>query len=134
MRKPIAVAGYVLSTLAKPFLYLTTSWTGVLAVRFTDRLGKGLRTAPRDALVEYSIQRLLPVIAKEREKHRKRKKILDEINSHLEQGLNMLRKSKALLGADDPVYAKLEAAMTAYAHARKNIENFIERCDIIEEF
>ena len=56
IRKPIAVAGYVLSTLAKPFLYLTTSWTGVLAVRFTDRLGKGLRTAPRDALVADTVR------------------------------------------------------------------------------
>jgi MFS family permease len=56
MRKPIAVAGYALSTLAKPFLYLTTSWTGVLAVRFSDRLGKGLRTAPRDALVADTVR------------------------------------------------------------------------------
>jgi len=56
MRKPLAVAGYALSTLAKPFLYLTTSWTGVLAVRFSDRLGKGLRTAPRDALVADTVR------------------------------------------------------------------------------
>jgi MFS family permease len=56
MRKPLAVAGYALSALAKPFLYLTTSWTGVLAVRFSDRLGKGLRTAPRDALVADTVR------------------------------------------------------------------------------
>jgi len=54
-RKPLVVAGYALSTLAKPFLYLATSWPGVLAVRFSDRLGKGLRTAPRDALVADSV-------------------------------------------------------------------------------
>lgn len=54
-RKPLAVMGYALSSAVKPFLYLVTTWTGVLAVRFGDRLGKGLRTAPRDALVADSV-------------------------------------------------------------------------------
>ena len=54
-RKPLAVLGYALSSLAKPFLYIVTTWMGVLAVRFGDRLGKGLRTAPRDALVADSV-------------------------------------------------------------------------------
>ncbi len=50
-RKVLAVLGYGLSTAAKPFLYWATSWWWVLGVRFADRVGKGLRTAPRDALV-----------------------------------------------------------------------------------
>lgn len=50
-RKGLAVLGYALSTVAKPFLYFATTWWSVLGVRFTDRVGKGLRTAPRDALV-----------------------------------------------------------------------------------
>ena len=54
-RKPLAVAGYSISTLAKPFMYLVSSWSGVLAVRFGDRLGKGIRTSPRDALVADSV-------------------------------------------------------------------------------
>ena len=54
-RKWLTVGGYGLSTLAKPFLYFVTSWWGVLAVRFADRVGKGVRTAPRDALVADSI-------------------------------------------------------------------------------
>ncbi|MBN1287406.1 MAG: MFS transporter [Anaerolineae bacterium] len=54
-RKWLTVAGYGLSTLAKPFLYFAASWWGVLAVRFADRVGKGIRTAPRDALVADSI-------------------------------------------------------------------------------
>ncbi|NPV68040.1 MAG: MFS transporter [Anaerolineae bacterium] len=54
-RKWLTVAGYGLSTVAKPFLYIVTSWWGVLAVRVTDRIGKGIRTAPRDALVAASI-------------------------------------------------------------------------------
>jgi MFS family permease len=55
MRKPLAVLGYAVSTLAKPFLYVATSWGAVLGVRFADRIGKGLRTAPRDALIADSI-------------------------------------------------------------------------------
>jgi MFS family permease len=54
-RKWLTVTGYGLSTLAKPFLYFATSWTWVLGVRFADRVGKGIRTAPRDALVADSI-------------------------------------------------------------------------------
>ncbi len=50
-RKSLAVLGYGLSTVAKPFLYLANSWGWVLGVRFSDRLGKGIRTAPRDALL-----------------------------------------------------------------------------------
>ena len=54
-RKVLAVLGYGLSTVAKPFLYFATTWGWVLGVRFADRAGKGLRTAPRDALVADSV-------------------------------------------------------------------------------
>ena len=54
-RKWLAVLGYGLSTVAKPFLYFANSWGWVLGVRFSDRAGKGIRTAPRDALVAASI-------------------------------------------------------------------------------
>jgi MFS family permease len=54
-RKPLALLGYSVSTLAKPFMYLASSWGAVLAVRFGDRLGKGLRSSPRDALVADSV-------------------------------------------------------------------------------
>ena len=50
-RKGLAVFGYSLSTLAKPFLYFATTWGAAAGVRFVDRVGKGIRTSPRDALV-----------------------------------------------------------------------------------
>jgi MFS family permease len=50
-RKPLVVAGYTLSNLAKPLLAMAAGWPTVLALRFADRLGKGVRTAPRDALI-----------------------------------------------------------------------------------
>ena len=50
-RKPIVVGGYALSSLVRPLVALATLPVHVLAVRVTDRIGKGVRSAPRDALV-----------------------------------------------------------------------------------
>jgi MFS family permease len=55
-RKWLTVAGYGLSTIAKPFLYFVSTWQWVLGVRFFDRMGKGIRTAPRDALMAGSVE------------------------------------------------------------------------------
>ena len=55
-RKWLAVAGYGISALAKPFFYIANSWGLIAAVRWADRVGKGVRTAPRDALVADSIR------------------------------------------------------------------------------
>ena len=90
--------------------------------------------APRDALVEYSIQRLMPIIAKEREKHAKRKEILGEINEHLAQGLKILQKIKSVLGEDDPVYAKFESAMHALQNAQSHIEHYVQKGSVIEDY
>jgi MFS family permease len=50
-RKPITILGYAASAFGKLFLYVSTSWQIVLVGRITDRFGKGIRTAPRDALI-----------------------------------------------------------------------------------
>jgi MFS family permease len=50
-RKGLTACGYTLSAVAKPLLLLANTWPVVLLLRFADRLGKGVRTAPRDALV-----------------------------------------------------------------------------------
>ena len=50
-RKGLVVFGYGLASVVRPLLALTSSWYQVLAVRFTDRVGKGLRSAPRDAMI-----------------------------------------------------------------------------------
>jgi MFS family permease len=50
-RKPFVVLGYGMAALAKPLLALAFHWPVVLFARFVDRFGKGVRTAPRDALV-----------------------------------------------------------------------------------
>ena len=53
-RKPLTIVGYSLGAIAKPLVGLSTVWLEVLAARFLDRVGKGLRSAPRDALITES--------------------------------------------------------------------------------
>ena len=52
-RKPFVVAGYTISNLSKPFIGFSPSWEYVLALKTTDRFGKGLRTSSRDTLISY---------------------------------------------------------------------------------
>lgn len=53
-RKPLTILGYASSAVGKLFLYLSTAWTCVFAARLVDRFGKGVRVAPRDALIAES--------------------------------------------------------------------------------
>lgn len=53
--KPWVVAGYALAGFSRPLIALATSWTAVLVLRFADRVGKGLRASPRDALLAGSV-------------------------------------------------------------------------------
>lgn len=50
-RRPLIVAGYGIAAVAKPLIAIATVWPLVLALRMADRTGKGIRTAPRDALI-----------------------------------------------------------------------------------
>jgi MFS family permease len=49
----IVIVGYALSGAVRPLIALASAWTHVFALRFTDRLGKGIRTAPRDAMLAH---------------------------------------------------------------------------------
>ena len=89
---------------------------------------------PRDALVEFSVQRLLPIIVKERKKHDKRKKMLEEIGNHLEVGNLLLTKLKESLDTEDPIFQKFESVMAIYESAFNHMAAFVEKGKIIEEF
>ena len=54
-RKLLAVLGYGLSMAARPFMYLAATWGAVLGIRFSDRVGKGIRGPSRDALIADSV-------------------------------------------------------------------------------
>ena len=98
-----------------------------------DRISK-ISDTPRDALVENSIQRLLPLIAREREKHRFRKEVLEDFGQYLGEGTKILRKSKKSLGEDDPVTDKIESALIVLMNAYDHLVSFIEKCEVIEDF
>lgn len=98
-----------------------------------DQISKHF-AAPRDAIVEYSVHRLLPVIEREKEKHRFRKKLLGELNHHCREGLQLLKNSRELLGADDPFCEKLEAAMGACGTTARDLSAFVARCEVIEKY
>ena len=55
-RKPLILGGYGLSGAIRPLIGLAWAWPLVLAARFCDRIGKGLRTSPRDALISMSVE------------------------------------------------------------------------------
>src|SRR5712692_5863227 len=50
-KRPLVLFGYGISSIARPFIAFTTSWTQVFSVRVLDRVGKGVRGAPRDAML-----------------------------------------------------------------------------------
>jgi MFS family permease len=50
-KRPLVLFGYTVSSLARPFIAITTSWVQVFTVRVLDRVGKGVRSAPRDAML-----------------------------------------------------------------------------------
>lgn len=50
-RKPLVIAGYGIASFARPLIGIASSWTMVLGFRFLDRIGKGIRSSPRDALI-----------------------------------------------------------------------------------
>jgi len=90
--------------------------------------------ASRDILVEYSIQRLLPIISKERTKHEKRKEFLTRIKKHFQQGEKILHDIRKQLGDDDPIINKFVLLMSSYEHIKDHMESFIDRSKDIETF
>ncbi len=54
-RRKLVIGGYAVSNIARPLIGLALGWTWVLVFRFLDRVGKGLRTAPRDAVIAASV-------------------------------------------------------------------------------
>jgi hypothetical protein len=98
-----------------------------------DEVSKS-HNAPRDALVEYAVQRLLPVIVNEQKKHETRKEILAEITEHFNTGRSLLKRLERSLGHEDPLYSKMHALMTYYHNSHTGMQAFIEKGKIIEDF
>ncbi len=94
----------------------------------------GTHDLPRDALVEYSIMQLESVILTEKENHKKRKMLFDEVNEHFEKGKEIFAKSLEHLGENDPFCQKFEKALLSYNKGKKDIECFLDRSKPLEDF
>ena len=102
-------------------------------LRSLEETAKQFNTS-RDALVELSIQRLLPIIYREKDKHEKRKKVLNRIDHFLNQGLQLHKELETDLGEDDVVTGEFKDAIEALVVARTHIGTFIIKGQIIEDF
>jgi hypothetical protein len=89
---------------------------------------------PRDALVEYSIERILPLLAREKEKHKKRKVLATDLHDYLQEGLAMLKQAEEQLGGDDPASRELYQMVRAVNKCSENVDAMVARGSKIESF
>jgi len=83
--------------------------------------------ASRDDLVEYAIQRLLPILLKERNQQKKRETALSEIAQHFEHSIELMRKIEKSVGKDDPLYEYYLTIIEAYRDAFDKMENLVQQ-------
>ena len=102
-------------------------------LRSLEEIARQFNTS-RDALVELSIQRLLPIIYREQESHEQRKKLLGKIDHFLDQGVRLHEELETDLGKDDVVAVEFRGAIKSLIEARSHIGAFIVKGQIIENF
>lgn len=88
---------------------------------------------PRDILVEFSIRRLQPIINAEREKHQRRKELMEKLEQYLEAGGRLQQEAERSLGADDALCAALRGMMAQGREARLDLAEAIERGEEMEK-
>jgi predicted transcriptional regulator len=82
-------------------------------------------SASRDDIVEYSIKRLFPILAMERQRQKKREEVLAKIAVHLIQTTELLDEVKQLVGKDDLLYTALKDVVASYEITFNTIDDFV---------
>lgn len=90
--------------------------------------------APRDALVEYSIERILPLLVREKERHGKRKLLLEELRAYLQEGSAILVRAERELGQEDPVFLEIINMMRGVTSCCQEVEQCVAKGNKIENF
>lgn len=110
--------------------------TFVLSRRTIEALETISRTynTPRDALVEYSVKKLESIISAEKARHAERKKLQKYVSAHFEQGRHLYQKAVTLLGKNDPFCRRLEKGILACRKSESDLEDFIEKSRVLEDF
>jgi hypothetical protein len=89
---------------------------------------------PRDALVEYSIERILPLLVREKEKHGKRKLLVAELQGYLNRGTALLARAENDLGRDDPMFLEIFDMIRSVNTCCQELEQCVVRGNKIENF
>ncbi len=89
---------------------------------------------PRDALVEYSIERILPLLVREKEKHIKRKILVEELQEYLHRGTALLTRAENDLGSDDPVFLEILTMIRSVNSCCRELDQCVTRGAKIEKF
>jgi hypothetical protein len=89
---------------------------------------------PRDALVEYSIERILPLLVREKEKHGQRKLLLKELRDYMHRGTELLARAEEDLGQDDPMFVEILNMMRTVGNCCRNLEHCVVKGTKIEKF
>ncbi len=110
--------------------------TYVVSKKTLDNLEKVASScnASRNALVVSSIQRIIPILERERQKHELRKKVVKDLEQWLERGQLLLQRSRGELGSDDPAVQEIDSMLDDARRAFVNLENMIEKGKGIENF
>lgn len=90
--------------------------------------------APRDALVEYSIERILPLLLREKERHSKRKLLLAELREYLQAGSAILARAERELGQEDPVFLEIASMIRGVANCCQEVGQCVAKGNKIENF
>ena len=98
-----------------------------------EQVSKRYQT-PRDALVEFSIERIMPLLQSEKEKHEKRKALLPKLNRFLESAGELLADADMNLDRDDPVFEKIIQMAGAVESGCDEVDLIIEKGRKLEEF
>jgi len=83
--------------------------------------------ASRDDLVEYAIQRLLPILLKERSQQKNREMALAQIAQHFEQSQELVHEIAKSIGKDDPLYEYFGEVIETYRDAFEKMENLVQQ-------
>ena len=89
---------------------------------------------PRDALVEYSIKKLESVIQSEKLRHKERKYLAQEMAARFKETRAMYADAVRTLGGDDPFCRRLEKTMIAINRTQEDVDDFLEKSKVLEDF
>jgi len=89
---------------------------------------------PRDALVEFSIERIMPLIQEEKKKHENRKKLKEKLDKLTADSRELLKEADTVLEREDPVFEQIYQIARAVQSSNEEIHKIIEKGKRLEEY